>query len=438
MDGESSREKTSFSKDYTLCWYLRSRYVPMRENPHPYPFAAFMLKAQADRVQPTISSGGKYRFESILGENLMQRIVIASGDLNNIGDFALLMQCVQGLRGIGLTQPILVRQWVTPPPDILRALNDAGVEVLSGKNIPTSLKAAMGGLVMIGGGQMVRDNASLKSLAILAAMTETARRTGGRVAVLGCGVSQLRRRAHRILWRQILSSASVLTTRDDASRVEVERLCGAAATPILTADLVFCPSTLHDALAAPSSRTKAIIVAPCDDPSEERGIDVAALAALSIAAAQEFSVETITLVAHDSGPSMDPIVCRRLEEAVKSQVPEIRVVTISSNILRDYTDTYGDAALVITNRLHSAIFSIIAQKPLLILDDGGAKTAAAARYFDVTTVKVSDWKRDAPLARLLTEAANGPPDRRKRQVDLAKQESARNFSLLKAALGARP
>lgn len=367
----------------------------------------------------------------------MKRVVVASGDLNNIGDFALLMQCVQGLRGIGLTCPILVRQWVTPPTDILRALEHAGVEVLPGKNVAASLKAAVGGLVMIGGGQMVRDNASLKSLAILATMTETARRTGGSVAVLGCGVSRLRRRTHRILWRRILSGASVLTTRDDASREEVERLCGDSATPILTADLVFCPSTLHDALTASSPRAKTIIVAPCDDPSEERGIDVTALAELSVTAARQFGTETITLVAHDSSPSMDPIVCERLDAEIKAQVPGIRIATISSNVLRDYTSAYGDAALVITNRLHAAIFSIIAAKPLLILDDGGAKTAAAAHYFDVATTKLHDWKRERLLGRLLAEAESGPPDRRTLQVGLAKQESARNFGLLKAALGVR-
>ena len=366
----------------------------------------------------------------------MRNVVIASGDLNNIGDFALLMQCVEGLRRLGLTSPIFVRQWVTPPPEILRELRGAEVGVLSGKDIPGSLSAARGGLVMVGGGQMVRDNASTKSLALLATMMELARHTGGMSAVLGCGVSRLTRTPHRLLWRRMLSSASVLTVRDDASLAQVESLCGQAAKPVLTADLVFCPTSLHTALAR-STGSGPIIVAPCDDASEGRRIDIAALAQLSIAAAQALDTSEISLVAHDSAPRMDPVVCRTLDQEIRSRAPSITVKHVASNALADYTNVYAGASLVITNRLHATIFGLLARKPLLIIDDGGAKTLAAARHFDIASVKLGAASSQYLFDRLLAEVADGPPERRTHHIETAAIASARNFELLNAALEAR-
>ncbi|KQO91410.1 polysaccharide pyruvyl transferase family protein [Methylobacterium sp. Leaf91] len=366
----------------------------------------------------------------------MRNVVIASGDLNNIGDFALLMQCVEGLRRLGLTNPMLVRQWVMPPPGILQELRDADIGVLSGKDIPGSLAAARGGLVVVGGGQMVRDNASTSSLALLAAMMETARRTGGMSAVLGCGVSRLTRMPHRMLWRRMLSSASVLTVRDDASLAEVEGLCGRAAKPVLTADLAFCPTTLHAALAR-STGAGPIIVAPCDDASEDRCIDIAALARLSISAAHAFDASGISLVAHDSAPRMDPVVCQALDREIRSRAPAITVNHVASNALADYMNAYAGASLVVTNRLHATIFGLLARKPILIVDDGGTKTMAAARQFDIATVKLASAESAGLFDRLLVDNADGPPERRGRNIEAAGIASASNFDLLNAALEAR-
>ena len=283
---------------------------------------------------------------------------------------------------------------------------------------------------------MVRDNASTKSLALLAAMMETARRTGGMSAVLGCGVSRLTRTPHRMLWRRMLSSATVLTVRDDASLAEVESLCGRAAKPVLTADLVFSPTTLHAALAR-STGAGPIIVAPCDDASEDRRIDIAALARLSIAAAHAFDTPGISLVAHDSAPRMDPVVCQALDREIRSRAPDIAVDHVASNVLADYTNAYAGASLVVTNRLHATIFGLLARKPLLILDDGGAKTMAAARHFDIATVKLGAAEYAGLFDRLLADVADGPPKRRGRNIEAARIASARNFDLLEAAIEAR-
>ncbi len=357
-------------------------------------------------------------------------VIISSGDLHNVGDLALLLQCAHGVRRSLGVEDVKVRQWSSVPADVLDQLEAHRITVLAGKAPVRSAVVGFGSLVMIGGGQMVRDNASTASLASLAGLMFWARATGGRAAILGCGVDRLASRVRCWLWRSMFRGASVVTVRDRASAQAAQDLCGPKVRPVLTADLAFLPSPLHEAFTR-RERPPSILVAPCADRSERRGVSVDSLCSLVLSACDALGIAGVTLLAHDARPGMDLDLCATIAETLSVERPSLEIATIASHTLADYTAAYASAALVLANRLHPVIFALLAGRPIVILDDGTPKIGAAAERFSIP--RISSDIDDADLAPLWSMALVPNPERA-RAVEAAKAGAAENFSLLAAAL----
>jgi len=358
-------------------------------------------------------------------------IIISSGDLHNVGDLALLLQCAYGVREVMPGRPVLVRQWGAPPADVLDQLGEHDIGLLPGKDLPGAASAARGALVMIGGGQMVRDNASSASLGALAAMMEIARITGGEAAIVGCGVDRLKRQPHRWLWSRMMRGAALVTTRDAASHAEAEALCGSGGRqPVLTADIVFTPSPFAEALRRSDAGSPTVVVAPCADASEGREIDAGLVADAAIRLADQLQVNSVTLASHDARAGMDPDVCARIAAAIRDKAPTLGVDFVASYRLSDYTRLYASAAAVITNRLHSIIFALLAGKAIVVLDDGTAKTLAAAKRFEIPVSSATHAMDQAILDGLSAEVRSGAASGRRDAIDKASEAARSNFERL--------
>lgn len=368
-------------------------------------------------------------------ETILRDVIISSGDLHNVGDLALLLQCAFGVKTHLGARKVLVRQWNTPAPDILRQLEANDIGLVHGKDVVGSMRRSREALVMIGGGQMVRDNASVPSLLSLTGMMEIARRTGGAAAILACGVDRLTKPLHRTLWRRMMTRSKLISVRDAPSQQAVTELCGAATHSVLTADLAFLPSPLHEALNESHGTAPSIVVAPCADHSEKRTVRVDILAETVARTAAKLGLNQVSLVAHDARPDMDPVVCLALEEALARKAPHLKITQVASYALDDYTKVYAAAALVITNRLHALIFGTLAGRPVLVLDDGVAKTRAAAERFSIPLAPIDAPLSEALIERLVHEAANGPSQARRSALDAEPRTSRDNFLLLRTACG---
>jgi polysaccharide pyruvyl transferase WcaK-like protein len=355
-------------------------------------------------------------------------VIISSGDLHNVGDLALLLQCAYGVRRSLGVKDVKVRQWASPHAEVTTQLGLHAISVLDGKAPVAWSRAGAGSLVMIGGGQMVRDNASLPSLVSLAALMGWARLTGGRSAIVGCGVDQLRSSTRRQVWRRMFQGASLVTVRDEGSLAEVKALASDLTAPILTTDLAFTPSPLHDDLRRSGGEPK-LIIAPCSDPSEHRGVDVEALCRLALQACDTLGLEHVALLAHDARPGMDKEICERIKAALIAARPGLHVSLTASHTLSDFTRLYASAALVLTNRLHAVIFSLIAGRPIVILDDGTPKLRAAAETFSIPLTPVA-----ACAAESIFCAAVDAQPAQALAVLRAKSRALDNFDLLAASL----
>lgn len=340
--------------------------------------------------------------------------------LDNIGDFALLRQAVEGLRGLEGIGAIAVRQWHPPMPTIAAELAVAGVGVLGAK----SLKALWPGrrLLLYAGGQVVRPNASPVDLSAMAVTAIASQLLRGRRAALAIGASTLEATTAQRQWSAILGKFPLIAARD---RVSQDRLCALLGHDkvCLTDDLAFLPGQLHNSLAR-SAPAAHLLVAPCSDPGEGRILNPSAVAHLAEAVAEACPAPNTLLLAHDPRPGMDTDISQAIARTMT-----VDSHCVAATTLGVATSCYASASAVLTNRLHAMIFGILANKPVFVINDGNSKVAEFARRFEVP---ILDQSNDMTSHRaLIQDSLSGDVlARRAEALASAKVAAARNFALL--------
>jgi polysaccharide pyruvyl transferase WcaK-like protein len=313
------------------------------------------------------------------------------GDLCNLGDLALLMQ------NLGQAAPgrrRYVRRWAPLPAEVEAQVAAAGGVLIDGRHLPSFLKVARGCDIVIGGGQLVRDNISLRSLVFQYLGALAARAGGGSIATRGLGVGAIRHPLRKALWRRLLRLATEVRVRDTASARNAASLVGEERVR-LTADMAFLPSPLHQAAQSQANADDRILIAPCIDVSENRSIDGAAFGVLLSALEKALPGRALVFACHDPRPGMDTDAADRLIAA--HGLHEARKA--DGYILQDLLDDYHHAAIVVTNRLHALIFALLAGRPLLVIDDGTRKTAAMAERFGVPSITMDRADAILPAVR---------------------------------------
>ncbi len=98
--------------------------------------------------------------------------------------------------------------------------------------------------LILGGGTLLSDKMSLKTLLILAMLVALARLQGTKIVALGLGVTSISGYLRRFLARFILRAASKVCIRDESS-LEACRSLSPKTSFVLTADLVFSANIAH-------------------------------------------------------------------------------------------------------------------------------------------------------------------------------------------------
>lgn len=310
----------------------------------------------------------------------MQRpIVLVCGDLHNMGDLALLLQNVEAARAhLG---ELRVRRWQSLPAAVEVQITEAGAKTFDGRLWQATLAAAWGADVIVGGGQLIRNNVSRWSLLSLLGLLAVSRLTGGRVMTRGLGVSKIDATLPRLLWRAIFLMTNYVRVRDKASAANA-RSMAAARKVMLTADMAFLSTNLQDRMRRLRVQGgEQLVIAPCIDASEGRSIEGPAIRAIVNAAHRRLGSHP-SFACHDPRPEMDALAAERL----MSKLSITDTAVQKDYHLDDLFRFYASARLVITNRLHAAIFSLLDDRAVLIIDDGTHKIAALAHQFGIPSV----------------------------------------------------
>lgn len=345
---------------------------------------------------------------------LRPQLMIA-GDLHNLGDLALLLVNLDNARREG--RPALVRRWGPIPKAITRQVEASGGQIVDGRAPGAMLRLGLVANMLIGGGQIVRQNTSLRALIYLVLTVLAVRLGGGRIETKGLGVSETSG-LRRMLWRFVLQRCETLNLRDRESLERAAALAPGVRTR-LTADMVLT-GNLKARVARDAQRDPSIVVAVCEDTSEHRSVPGHALQDLLAAAKQRWPVATIRAAVHDLRPGADRAFLMR----VLGNDHDV-VIDDAGGDLGQLLAIYRDAEIVITNRLHSGLFAVEFARPLLVLDDGNDKLRLLYDELDAARVDL----RAAPQADslgLLEEAALGA-GRREGTLPKLREAARRNL-----------
>ncbi|MGI3167738.1 polysaccharide pyruvyl transferase family protein [Pseudooceanicola sp. C21-150M6] len=361
----------------------------------------------------------------------MKHVIIFSGALDNVGDLALLQSCVEGLRrqsDFAFAQ-IWSYCWGDVPETAKMALERMDVAPISGKSIKPYTLLGPDTLLLWGGGQLLRNNASNNSLRAAEALSRLAILTGAKTAVIGCGVSELS--ADKVKrYRRIFKNADLFAVREDFSVVGAAPLLKKV-KPVVTQDLAFSFGALWEPYTADSNRTS-LLVAPCEDDSEQRTVDDEQILQLILAAKHRYPNLATEFISHDVRPHMDPAVCQKLSIALSQK--DISSTQNSSLILSEVLRTYERSHLVVTNRMHAAIFAYARGCAVIIVDDGNPKTRAIAKKLGLVTVPVSETNR-SKLEDAIDRAEKVKASTTRRDtLDKMRATSESNFDLLRKAV----
>ena len=348
-------------------------------------------------------------------------LLLVGGDPRNLGDLALLAQNLGVARQEG--RKAIVRTWGAMPATIVSQIRDWGGEPVDGSNLSALLAASRGADIIIGGGEMIRANTSLRALIWLWLAVRTARASGGSVSARGLGVSPVAG-WHARLWRGILRPASHIAVRDNRSAGNLRRLLPGR-PPIVAADMAFHGDGLRaltaSASAGASPLAGAIIIAPCIDASEARGLDADALATVCRAAQGHFPDAPLVLVCHDERHGADSAAAQHLRQ----QTGLDATIFLPGGDLASLLAVYREAALVITNRLHAGIFAVLHERPLLVLDDGNAKLGILTETLGCPGTHAGN---DAAMTKKVAEALTFDRESRATIRAALHAEAERNFA----------
>ncbi len=363
----------------------------------------------------------------------MSKALVLAETIDNLGDLALTLQLADGLKAHCGVEDIAVQQWNLPSSPMVAQAAGHGLRVRPGKSPAALLEP--GRAVVFGGGQVVRGNKSAASMLALLMQLVFARLRGDARLALAIGIGPCESRLRRVLWRLILSNLQLITVRDAVSLHRAGELCGTGRPVMLTADLAFARGPLHRLLEAPAAGQPAgILIAPCHDPGEHRVLDAEAVASLAFEAAAAAGERRVRIVLHDGRPGMDARFAARLEAVLRARGFE-DVAVVADGVLQTLLGHYRSARCVLTNRLHAAVFALLARRPVVIIDDGNDKLSSMARSFAIPLLAQDARPSTETLERLRGELFQGGSRDRELALDQARGLADENFALAAPFVG---
>jgi polysaccharide pyruvyl transferase CsaB len=341
---------------------------------------------------------------------------------SNVGDEAVLSAIIEGLRaqvGDGIEITVLSsRPEETANLHRVRAVPRAGVSVIRALQDTD--------LVISGGGSLIQDATSFRSLAYYLWVIALAKFYRRKVMILGQGIGPLRRSASRRLAGAILNRIDLITVRD-AGSAELLRELGVSRPPVqVTADPTF-------------------LLRPCP---EEEAISLLAEAGLG----PEDGVIAFSLRPWREAPGMEDAAIEALRQLkdvlpakallVAMQSPEdetlVRKVGVMAGVLvqpRAWTaeqllGVLARCRLVVAMRLHALIFASAVGVPSLgiIYDPKVEQFVAATGQEGITLEEVAS----GGLAERVTAAWNVRDELASRlaeRVPAMRESAAENFRL---------
>jgi len=328
----------------------------------------------------------------------MSKIVISGYyGFNNAGDEALLTAILASLQAI------------EPDADITVISGNPGNTVVQHqvkslyRFAAVRLLQAIGNadLVISGGGSLLQDVTSKRSLLYYLSVIAAAKWKGKKVMLFAQGIGPIRNRFMRMLTRIVCNKADLITVRDKDSAEELERMGVSDVKVEVTADSVLTllpvsklkgKSILTDAGIDPYKPVIGVSVR--EWPEIRPCLEQLAAALGNISNRYNAQVVILPLQA-----SMD----RKASQLLKSLLPETRnkVVLVDGNYsTEEFLSIIGCFRLLVGMRLHALIFAAVMKVPLMAISydpkvDSFVQAIGAQAVGTVQTLKAAKVEQEA-------------------------------------------
>lgn len=275
----------------------------------------------------------------------------------NSGDDALLLAIVQDLKKYKSDVSLEV---LSKTPEETEAVY--GVKAINRMN-PF---AVIGGIIrckmlLSGGGTLIQDGTSTKSLLYYLTIIKTAHLFGKKVMLYSNGIGPLREE-HRKMTRKVLNKADIITLRDEASLNEIKSLGVDKPEIILTADSAFdieCKTGGENILKMlgifPDEKYVCFSVRSWKKANDNFCDEIAAAADYII---DKYKYKVLFLPMQ---PERDSDVTHRIQKLMKNK----SMCLDGRNKIEDIMAVIGKAEFCIGMRLHSLIYAVGSKVPVI-------------------------------------------------------------------------
>lgn len=291
----------------------------------------------------------------------LKRILISGYyGFSNTGDEAVLSAIIKGLRAQGDFEITVLS---ASPGETANLHNVRAVPRTSTSEVKKALREC--DLLISGGGSLIQDATSLRSLLYYLWIISLAKRYRRKVMILGQGIGPLRRGISRQFVRRVLNGVNLVTVRD-AQSAELLRELGICKPPItVTADPTFlldpCSADETEMLlseAGISEHDSIIVVSLREWPPHLGGLDIEKTAAEALGEIAHSLPAKLLLITMQS-PS-DELLAKQIHQAVHGLAVQPRPWSA-----QELLGVLGRCRLVVAMRLHALIFASAVGTPCL-------------------------------------------------------------------------
>ena len=287
--------------------------------------------------------------------------VVMSGyyGFSNTGDDAILESICQGVRAASDEVELTV---LSKDPELTR--KQYGLNAVPRFNFLKVISALKkSDLLLSGGGSLLQDTTSTRSLVYYLSVMNLARMLGKPVMLYANGIGPVRKDANRSRVRKVVEQAAAVTLRDHSSAKELREMGVKRPDLLVTADPVFRLES------ADPARAKQLLA----QTGLPEGRDFVAVSVRDWAAAEKFPTGMAALCDHlrreyDAEVLfmlMQPEVDRGMTESVRKEMKETSYVLDVPSTPREMMAVLGQAKLCLAMRLHTLIFAARMAVPTL-------------------------------------------------------------------------
>ncbi|BBL75233.1 polysaccharide pyruvyl transferase family protein [Methylomagnum ishizawai] len=348
------------------------------------------------------------------------------GDLHNLGDQYLgyiEARHVAELSG----QDVALAPYNPVPPRTAAWFAQSGLKLEPiRRNPPGFLGRCLKAKLVIGGGQIIREQVSAGFLLMLMLGTTLAAWRAEKARVVGAGVGTLESRWKRRAWRYILGRCESIGLRDESSL----RRLGAAFPELLpklrlTSDVAFLAGSLPPG----PVDSQTCLMALAHDAGEGRDSDPESVVELVGALAGRGLVAEVRLVAHDPRPDLDLATGQHIAGLIQRRL-NIPATLVPCPTLDGLLAEYRRSRVVVTARLHGLILGVLHGKPVIPVFDSTGKIQPFADAFGLPvlsgTGSPSEWRES--LRQAVERVGGFSPSSLDRALQVHARRAADNFA----------